>query len=218
LTREQNEKIKKDKVDDDDVNIFLFKDGKYKKVGAAHDFKRFPMAAFIEYENRTRKDPGINILQLEEEQIRTIAQKLEEKIDKKLENYQSPELQPKYTKRIREVNYKGREYKLMEKFGLHPENISSLIYAYNETTSALKERYEYRIYFKSGFTYRDDSFLRFINFVQNGKSKMNEIAVKYEAILSEPEVQSTINKLIDLGCLKSDGTNISITQLGKNIL
>lgn len=220
LTREQNEKVKSKKPHDDGVNLFLFKGNQIKKLGYASKFESFPISEFIDYEIANNVSKDVQVVVIDNDKMKSIADSLEESIENELLTYEMPELDNAKLKfsAIKKVVFKNHEYDLMQRLNSHHEKISRLISSFNQTASAIEDNYEYHIYFKNGFTYRDDSFLRFVNFVKEGTAKKEDVVSNYKGILTESEVLETIKELKRAKCLEISNDNISITQLGKNIL
>lgn len=220
LTREQNERVKTKKPHDDGVNLFLSKGNQVKKLGYASKFESFPISEFIDHQTANDLSKGVQVIVVENEKMKSIADSLEDSIEKELLNYEMPEMDEAKLKfsAIKKVIFKTQEYDLMQRFNSHHEKLLRLIGSYNQTISAIEDNYEYHIYFKNGFTYRDDSFLRFVNFVNEGSAKTDEILSNYNGVLTESEVLETIEELKRVKCLEISNDTVSITQLGKNIL
>jgi hypothetical protein len=66
---------------------------------------------------------------------------------------------------------------------------------------AQSEKYEYKVYFRKGMTYRDDSILRFINYPQKGRTTIKELEQNYKGVLSLEEIEKSLVKLVELNCL-----------------
>ncbi|WP_074405966.1 hypothetical protein [Aquimarina megaterium] len=220
LTREQNERVKTKKPHDDGVNLFLSKGNQVKNLGYASKFESFPISEFIDYQKTNGLSKGVQVVVIENKKMKSIADNLENSIEKELLNYEMPELDETKLKfsAIKKVVFKNQEYDLMQRFNSHHEKISRLIHSFNQTVSAIEDNYEYHIYFKNGFTYRDDSFLRFVNFVKEGSAKTDDVVSNYNGILTESQVLETIEELNRVRCLELSNDTVSITQLGKNIL
>ncbi len=181
---------------------------------------RFQNLSIINYQWINKASKSIEVIIIKNENVKSIAHNLEISIKNELESYEPPEiknLKPQFTA-IKKTFFKNKEYLLMQKFNSHHRKILRLIRSYNKTLTAIEENYEYYIYFKNGLTYRDDSFLRFVNFVKKGSAKKSDIISHYNGILTEAEVLETINELNTVKLLEFSDDNISITQLGKNIL
>lgn len=220
LTREKNENIKMKKPHDNGVNLFLCKGEEINKVGYASDFKSFTISKFIDYEIANDTYKGVQVIIIKNNKMKSIADSLEDLIQRELLSYEMPKLDEKELKfyKFKKVVFKNQEYNLMQRFNSHHEKISSFINGYNQIIYAIKNNYEYHIYFKHGFSYRDDSFLRFINFIKDGFAKIDDIIANYNGILTTSEVIETIKELDNIKCLKLSNDRVSITKLGKNIL
>lgn len=116
------------------------------------------------------------------------------------------------------VKYNGIEYELADRFNADHEEISKLIYSITTTQKAISENYVYKLYFKKGITYRDDTILRFINYVCKGSTDRQTINEHYSGTLTETEVLQTLIKLEQIECLRINNEIISITTTGKNIV
>lgn len=220
LTRERNERIKTKKTLDEGVNVFFCKNNEFINIGFASKFESFPISEFINYKLPSNASKSIEVIIIKNEQVKSIAHNLEVLIENELKSYESPKneyLKSKFIA-IKKVTFKNKEYQLMQKFNSHHQKILRLTSSYNKTLTAIKENYEYHIYFKNGLTYRDDSFLRFVNYIKNGSAKRSDIISNYKGILTEPEVLDTISELNKAKFLEFNNDNVSITQLGKNII
>ena len=217
LTREQNERIKNDLPYDDGVSMYFHKEGKYEKLSFASSFESFTISPFIKHKISSEElNKPISIISLNKKDIENLIRELENLIDDKLKNYEKPIKEKKLSKHntIRSINYKSLEYQFK---GFNDETIN-LISSYNEAQKAINEGFEYRIFFKKGITHRDDSLLRYVNYVKKGKTDILEITKRYGDILSRQEIESTIIKLIEYECLARSQDNIIITEKGKGII
>ena len=217
LTREQNERIKKALPYDDGVSMYFHKNGEFKKLGYASKFESFTISSFIKHKTSSKKlDNPIRIISLDKNDIQDLIQELESQIDEKLKNYEKPIKEKRLSKHsaIRSVNYKSIEYQFK---GFNNETMN-LISSFNTAQEALNEGFEYRIFFKKGFTHRDDSILRFVNYVNKGETNISEVIKRYREILTLQEIESTMTKLIEIGCLTRNQDNIFITEKGKGIV
>lgn len=217
LTREENERIKNALPYDDGVSMYFHKNGEYKKLSYASKFEIFAISPFIKHKISSEElNSPISIISLNKKDIESLIRELDNLIDNKLKNYEKPIKEKNLSKlnAIRSVNYKSIEYQFK---GFDNETIN-LISSYNEAQEALNEGYEYRIFFKKGITHRDDSILRYVNYVSKGKTNTFEITKRYNDILSGQEIESTIARLIKFGCLARNQDNIIITEKGKGIV
>ena len=134
----------------------------------------------------------------------------------KLKNYKKPINEKRLSKfnAIRTINYKAIEYQFK---GFNNETMD-LISSFNKAQEALNGNFEYKIFFKNGFTHRDDSVLRFVNYVNKGETNISNIIKRYRNILSLQEIETTITKLIKIECLTRNQDNIFITEKGKGVV
>ena len=217
LTREQNERIKKAHPYDDGVSMYLYKNGEYKKLSYASKFESFTISSFIKHKISGEKlNSPISIISLNEQDIKHLIRELENQIDDELKNYEEPIKEERLSKfnAIRNINYKSIDYR----FKGYRNGTMDLISAFNKAQEALDGGFEYRIFFKKGFTHRDDSVLRFVNYVNKGDTNISNVIKRYEDILSIEEIESTIAKLIEIECLNRNQDNIFITEKGKGIV
>ena len=221
LEREQNNKIKSEEQYDNGVQMYLAKNNEYENIGYCSYFKDFTIAPFIN--NKVQKqfnENVINVVTLHESDILELNEDLEKALNEKLAVYEKPligEAKKKFT-RTYKIEYKGIEYELYSRFNSDHNEISNLISALKKSQKALQNDYVYEIYFKKGFTHRDDSLLRFVNYVCKGSSSIEKIMEKYKDVMSETEISTTINKLVKIGCLVINGNFVTVTTTGKNIV
>lgn len=217
LNREQNERIKNALPYDDGVSMYFYKNGEYKKLGYASNFESFKISSFIKHKISSKElNSPISIITLNKRDIENLIQELENLIDGKLKNYEKPIKEKKLSKlnAIRTINYKSIEYEFK---GFNNETMD-LISSFNKAQEALNGDFEYKIFFKKGFTHRDDSVLRFVNYVNKGETNISNVIKRYSNILSLQEIESTITKLIEIECLTKNQDNIFITEKGKGIV
>lgn len=246
LKRNHNYRIKTADSLDGYANVILIKNGEYIITEIASNFKKLVHLKFSDYKLPASPLKEVEIIKIRNEQIEPIVKYYEEKIDLLLLNYNSSDIEnkrlqlkeqwkknPELTgekwqgaeieKRLSErinpikVTYKGKEYELADFVSFHTEALR-LLHFYFGFLHAYEKKYEYHIYLKNGFTYRDVSVLRYIMSVKEGKVNTTDVASKFKEILDEVEVQETINKLKKFKCLEFNGTNINVTQLGQNLL
>lgn len=221
LIRKHSEQIISKKPHDDGINMFLFKDKEYLKLGYCTYFESFKIAPFInEKVNSDNFRLGINIVTLDDSEIKCLIKDLENEIEKQFLKYEEPKINEPIFKfiRIEKVQYKGKEYQLMSRFNSHHENLNRLLSSLKTAKKANEEKYEYKIYFKKGITYRDDSILRFINYLKKGKTHFESISLRYKGIISVEEINETLQKLETMHCVKLYGNTVEITEIGKNIV
>jgi hypothetical protein len=221
LKREQNQRIINEERYDDGVTMYLFKNEEFHNLGYCSKFESFPIAPFLKDKVDNQKfDDVINIVTLQKSDIVKLIQDLENEIDKQILEYEEPQMDKRLSKfvSVTNVEYKGRAYKLMNRFNSKHELLSRLISSLDVAIKAREENYGYKIYFKNGITHRDDSVLRFVNYSQEGKTDINTINKRYEGILSTFQVEETLKKLEKIGCLTVNVSEVEITENGKNIV
>jgi hypothetical protein len=221
LTRDSNEKIINETPYDDGVSMFLSKNNDLIKLGYCSKFEMFPIASFIEYKvNIEVMRRGINVIIIHSLEIKKLIQDLEHKIDKEILQYEIPKIDKRMSKFVatRKMLYKGKEYELMNRFNSLHENLKELISSLNTAKKAIKENYEYKIYFKKGITHRDDSILRFINYPQKGETIIEELVQRYKGVLSKKDIEKSLNKLVRINCISFNKKKIEITKKAKKIM
>jgi len=219
--RGQNEKLIKAEPYDDGVTMCLSKDGKYEEIGYSTYFKGLTIAPFINDLVQRRLGNGIiNIVTLDTNDISALKKDIEKALASELAEYEMPVLDERKKKFVRlyTVAYKGTEYELMDKFNQSHQKISELIHAFNTAVTAIARDYQYELFFKNGITYRDDSILRFVNFVCKGSASIPDIKARYANVLTDEEVMDTLRKLEQAGCLDIHDSEARITPVGKNIV
>jgi hypothetical protein len=221
LEREQNKRITNEEQYDDGVKMYLSKNDKYENIGYCSYFKDFTIASFINDKVQKQFNENvINVVTLHKSDILELNEDLEKALNKKLAVYEKPVIREAEKNFIRthKVEYNGIEYELSSRLNNDHYEISNLISALKTNQKALQNDYVYEIYFKKGFTHRDDSVLRFVNYVCKGSSSIEKIMEKYKDVMSKTEISTTINKLIKIGCLVIHGNFVTVTTAGKNIV
>lgn len=221
LTKEQNERVKNAEPCDDGVSMYLFKNDEYERIGYSTNFQSMTIAPFIAGKvNEQLTSEAISIVTLNKEDVLELKQKLETILEEKLLEYEKPIIEEKRKRLIAThmVQFKGQEYELMYQFNDNHSEISGLVSSFNDASRAIAEGYTYQLFFKKGITYRDDSVLRFVNYVCEGTTTVSAIREQYRKVLTENEVLDTVKKLALIGCVTVSGNEIAITVIGKNIV
>lgn len=221
LTREQNESVKNAEPCDDGVSMYMVKNDEYKRIGYGTHFKDFVIAPLVaEKVNEQLTGEAISIVTLNKEDILELKKDLETILEEKLLKYEKPNIEEKMKRLIAThmVQFKGQEYELMHQFNSNHSEISGLVSNYNNASRAIAEGYTYQLFFKKGITHRDDSVLRFVNYVCEGTTTISAIREQYRKVLTENEVLDTVKKLALIGCVTVSGNEIAITGIGKNIV
>ena len=221
LVRERDERIINEKPYDDGVNMYLYKNGKFQSLGYCSNFESFKIAPFVKEKVETiSNEEGIKIVTLLQDDIKKLIQDLEIEIDGQILEYEEPKIEKRMSKFVttQKVNYKEKEFELMNRFNSHHENLRGLISSFNTAKKAYSEQFEYKIYFKNGITHRDDSILRFVNYTGKGKMEFEKIYEKYSGVISSKEVFTSMQKLEKIGCMKLAKDEAEVTEIGKNIV
>ncbi len=221
LERESNDKIRNDKPYQGGIALYMTKDEEKRQISFCSEFKSFTIAPFVKHHvDRQLTDENVCIVTLDNSNLIQLKADLEEDLEKRLANYQKPDLDNPRTQFLGTftTQYKGKDYVLMQRFDEDHTTISSLIYSCELLTEALSGEYEYQFYFSRGFTYRDMRVLRFVNSAQVGNTTFSEITAHFQSILVPSQLLYTINKLKEMKCLEVNGDDVRITTLGVNAL
>ncbi|RZJ54058.1 MAG: hypothetical protein EOO44_06380 [Flavobacterium sp.] len=215
LNREQNVRIK--------LNEF-YKDGVYgiyQINGNTTNLRDFSIPLYlhelVKLEN-VNKENGI--IKFDTEKLLSIKNQLYQEIKSNLTNYKKSDLQGDRRKfgSFEIVAFDGIEYEFESQFNENHRTLSSLIYRYSSFEQAAAQNWTYYLHIVKGVTNRDDSFLRFINFVSKGSTNLNDINNRYKNILTETEIFATLKKLEGLGCIDIENHIFKITERGQAIL
>jgi len=220
LVRESNQRIINEEPYDDGVNMYLYKNGKYQNIGYCSKFESFKIAPFVmEKIKNINFKSGINIVTFSKLEIKKLIQDLEIEIEKQILEYEEPKIEKQMSKFVKaeKVQYKEREFHLMNRFNSHHENLRGLISSFKTAKKAFSENLEYKIYFKNGITHRDDSVLRFVNYSEKGEIDFEQISERFKGIISSKEVEKTLQKLKGIGSIELEDNKAKITEIGKNI-
>lgn len=221
LRREQKDKVKQEESHDDGVTMYLVKNGEYENIGYCTFFKDFTIAPFIKKKVQYQFKPlSINIITLQKPDIEELNKNLKKALNQELKKYKKPVIHEQFRAfaQIIKKEYNGIEYELSARFDKNHEKIYQLLHSLETNQKALNENSVYEIYFKKGITYRDDTILRYINYIGKGESDIKSIITHYKTTLTESEVLTTIKKLEQMDCLTIDYETILITQTGRNIV
>lgn len=221
LKREQNERIKNATPCDDGVTMYILKGSEIKQISYCTYFKDFTIAPFINDYVQTRlTEKAINIITLDKQEILALKEKLEKALVCKLAEYKKPIIDERMKRFVNlyTVEYKDNKYELADKFNSEHAEISDLISNFNSAEKAISEDFIYKIFFKKGFTHRDDTILRFVNYVCGGTTNISEINKRYASVMTEEDVLNTVRKLEQIDCLTISENEIDITNIGKSII
>lgn len=162
----------------------------------------------------------VNILHLSREEVIELKNNMEKTLDRLLDTYEMPviEEQRKRFVQLYNITYKGKTYELMGMFNHHHEKIGSLTDRITVAEQAITEDCNYIVYFIDGITHRDDSFLRLLRFSEKATQSLTAICERFAYLLTKAEIAETLDRLETIGCIKINGNQVSITQVGEHIL
>ncbi|THU38206.1 hypothetical protein FAM09_16130 [Niastella caeni] len=225
LKREFNNKIKNAEPYDDGVNLYMVKDEEYNHLGYSSFLDGFSIAPFIDDTVQARREKRlVDIVTIDKLDISIIKEKIEQALDEKVAVYKSAEFPPDFPEKFKSnmkrhtVEYKGNKYELLNRLNEDHSKIDRLVRALEMVDKAISGNYCFKIYFKNGFTYRDDAVLRFVNFVSNGSTSMAAIVQQYSGIITETEVKDTVTKMEKAGCLKIEEEIVHTTDITRKLL
>lgn len=220
LKRESNKQIVNAEPCDDGVKMYLSKDDNFESIGYCTKFDSFTIAPFIKHRVKQNLKNGITVITLEKPDILELHDNLKNLLNQKFEDYIEPTLDENRKKFIttKKVEYNGIQYELAERFNREHEEILNLLDCLKINLHALQGDYVYEIYFKNGFTYRDDSILRFVNYVNKGRTKTEYIKEHYKKILTEIEIIEVLQKLQRFDCIEITKDEVIMTKIGIKII
>lgn len=225
LKRKFNDKIKNAEPYDDGINMYMVKNEEYNHIGYSSSFDGLPIAVFIDDIVQARREKGlVDIVTIDEPDISIIKEKIEQAIDEKVAIYKSAEFPPDFPEKFKSnikrhtVEYNGNKSELIERLNEEHSKIDRLVRALEMVDKAISGNYCFKIFFKNGFTYRDDAVLRFVHFAGNGSTSLASIVQQYTVILTETEVRDTVLKMEKAGCLTLDGEIVQTTDVTKKLL
>lgn len=219
--QEDNKDIKKQRPLQSLAQVYLVK-GEVWLHGSFWSENETSHMSQITHEKIKNLPPGnvINILQLDREEIIELKNNLEKTLDRLLDVYEIPDI-PENKKRFAQLykfTYKDNSYELMGIFNYTLDRIATLVHRLEVAEQAITGDYDYVIYFREGFTHRDDSFLRFLRFPDKAARSLTDINKKYAYLLTNAEITETLERLETIGCITINGDQVSITQVGERIL
>lgn len=218
LRREQKARIQQDEPHHAGVYLYVYNDGVYRPVGYVGDFDSFDIAPYID----PALLPGVSqdtvpILTLESEALVEIQARLTKSLEEKLAAYEPPEKNSRKRHFI-SIIYQGAPYELDRQRHEQHRDIWHLFHSWEWTQQALADGASYKFFFKRGFTYRDDSLLRYLKYPTSSPKAVEQIIQHYDGTLTEQEIRGTLAKLEALNCLTIAGKDVTITQTGSNIV
>jgi hypothetical protein len=194
LSRDQNERIKRNEFYKDGVY------GTYQINGYPEIHKDFSIHNYLlDVENAKDAGSEINTIEFNNEKLLSLKDELCSEIKSKLTNFKKSDLQGDRRKfgSFDLATFEDKEYELEIHFNDSHRILSSLIYRYKTFEQAVIQNWTYYLHIVKGITNRDDTFLRFINFVSKGSTDFDSINKRYENILTEPEIFDTLKNWKD---------------------
>jgi hypothetical protein len=201
--------------------MYLSKNEQYEHIGYCTHFKDFTIAPFVMDKVKAQiEEQPISIVTLDKEAILELRARLETVLTQKLDKYEKPVIaeQAKRFVSTKAVEYKDKHYELMERGNLEHYEIANLISSVETAERAILENCQYEIFFKKGFTYRDDKILRFVRYVGKCATTISEINKRYEMVLTIDEIMQTLKKLAQVDCLVIRDDQVMVTRIGEHIL
>ncbi|SEW57474.1 hypothetical protein [Chitinophaga arvensicola] len=217
LNRKSNESLRNADPSDHGYNFCLSKNEEYIKEGYCTKFEDFTIAPFIQDKVKARLTSDIiSTITLDQEDILVLKGQLETTLEGMLLAYEMPQIDERKRRFIGtyKMQYGGKEYVLMDRHNDAHTEIASYISNIKTAEKAIAEGYTYQFFFKQGITYRDDAFLRFINYVCKGETSLFAIHQKYARQLNTTDISTTLEKLEKIGCIVTKGEQVIITRLG----
>jgi len=221
LKKDRNKKIVDEQPCDGGVTMYLTKNDEYENVGYCTNFNDFTIAPFINDKvHEQLNGKVISVVTLDKSDVWELNKGLENALNEELLTYKKPIIDDRMKRfiKIYKLKYNGIEYELADRFDNNHSKISGFIYSLKTNQKAIEENYVYKIYFKNGITYRDDTVLRFVNYISAGSTDIKSITEHYKKILTKIQILKTIEKLEQIGCLEIKENSVTITILGKNIV
>lgn len=141
---------------------------------------------------------------------------IEEKIDKNFNKWRyngnTPEKLRKKVFTPRKIMYKNLEYELL--IGTKERKLYEAIREYNKTNEIISTNSVYLICVQNGLNYRDKAIFWDIY----RKLDYQVIQDKYSHIVEKSEIDKTLKKLINLGCISCLDNKLVTTQNGEDAL
>lgn len=221
LQRESNQSIINENPSGNGISVFLTKGKDYVKLGDYGKFETLGIAPFIKYKiPQNLPNEGISLVTLNKNDIEKLIKNLEKELDQEFLSYEKPQIKKHEMAfaNSRIYAYKKKDYKLIMKFNPHHEKLIRLLGSLETAQKAINEKYELNIYFTKGLNSRDDSFLRFVHFVEKGTSSEKRIEDRYGKILSINHITKTLEKLKRLELIKYKKDKIVLSDKAQKVL
>lgn len=218
--RERNQALIDDELQEYGVSLYRCKGRKYqgmRSCGYMEDFAMFPYIS--EALKRKIGTEGVTVLTIEKNELQSLSQKLEARLDVLAPLYKKAaphDRNGKVISMFRDQSYKGKRYTLDSYRDPVHEEMAELLYSYNTTQEVIREKGCFKFFIKAkGYSYRDDAFMRFIHHTCKGRATINRMHEHYKKLLSREQVLSTLEKLERFGCISIKDDLITMTHLGK---
>lgn len=223
LERERNRDLLEDKPEEYGVSQYRCKGRKYqgmRSCGYMEDFAMFPYIS--EALKRKIGTEGVTVLTIEKNELLSLSQKLEARLDVLAPLYKKAaphDRNGKVISMFRDQSYKGKRYTLDSYRDPVHEEMAELLYSYNTTQEVIREKGCFKFFIKTkGYSYRDDAFMRFIRHACKGRATIDGIHEHYKKLLSREQVLGTLHKLERFGCISLNDDLVTMTHLGKYAL
>lgn len=220
LLRERNEELKADALYDEGVTMFLSNGENDEHEGYCTLFKDFAIAPYIQsHVDAKMIDRVINVICIYPEEISGILSEIEGDLNVLIANYLKPIVDERLEKfhQLHSIEYNGVEYQL-DSFKAEHLKLSKLFYCWESASKALSQSKHFMIYFKNGFSKREDAILRFVNYVCKGTADTSDVVKRFNGVITEAEVLKSIEKLEKNACLTTAENKLKVTRTGKNIV
>lgn len=223
LERERNRSLIEDKLQEYGVSQYRCKGRKYQGMSSRGYMNSFPEYPYIsEALKQQIGAEGVTVLTIEKEELQYLSEKLEARLDVLAPMYRKTaphERNGKVISMFRDQSYKGKRYTLDSFRDPVHEEMAQLLYMYTTTQEVIGEKGCFKYFIKGkGYSYRDDAFMRFINFQCKGRPTVDRIHGHYKKLLSREQVLFTLQKLERFGCISIKDDLVSMTALGKHAM
>ncbi|SNR62097.1 hypothetical protein [Flavobacterium sp. ov086] len=222
LEKERNQELINNKLVQDGVVLYLSNDEKSEKIGFYGSYDYLILSKFnIPSISDLDKIESIKVFTIPIEELQILKNDIEKELNLKLQDYTKPEINKdhwRFSHSTFEIEYQGINYTLETQRNQDHSYILECIRTLEYLTRAIVEKMNLQICFVRGLKYQDDSALRYLHYLKNDFSNIDELLEHYKILLSKQDILQTIENLSNYGCLIFDGFNIKSTELGKNIV
>lgn len=222
LKKESNQKLINNELVRDGVVLYLSNDEKSEKLGFYGSYDYLLLSKFnIPGISDVDKIESIKVYSIPIEKLQILKNDIEKELKLKLQNYIKPEIKEehrRFSHSIYEIEYEGINYTLEIQRNQDHADILESLRTLNYLEKAITEKMNLQICFIRGLKYQEDSVLRYLHYLKNDFSNIDELLEHYKILLSKQDVLQTIESLSNYGCLIFDGFTIKSTELGRNIV